>query len=178
MLKSPWIYAEPWSMPLARPKTQTKRLHLKRLPHSLVYSYFEKGCRKKCTRQSRKVLWVFLVHCFSKKFQTIAREAVDVCLRVLKESNKSRFDSYSVRNGVLIISHITFWDCRVHSFSDNLFRNSCKQHCSYLQSTLTPGGRRRLYKFSPLRLIRYDVFWLLFPLLGPQGTRGFVNFIF
>ena len=50
---------------------------------------------------------------------------MNVCLRVLKESNKSRFDSYSVRNGVLIISHITFWDCRVHSFSDNLFRNSC-----------------------------------------------------
>ena len=23
-----------------------------------VYSYFEKGCRKKCTRQSQKVLWV------------------------------------------------------------------------------------------------------------------------
>ena len=41
---------------------------------------------------------------------------MDVCLRVLKESNKSRFDSYSVRNSVLIISHITFWDCRVHIF--------------------------------------------------------------
>ena len=49
---------------------------------------------------------------------------MDVCLRVLKESNKSRFDSYSVRNSVLIISHITFWDCRVHIFSDNLSRNS------------------------------------------------------
>ena len=42
---------------------------------------------------------------------------MDVCLRVLKESNKSRFDSYSVRNSVLIISHITFRDCRVHFFS-------------------------------------------------------------
>ena len=50
---------------------------------------------------------------------------MDICLRVLKESNKSRFDSYSVRNSVLIISHITFWDCRVHIFSDNLSRNSC-----------------------------------------------------
>ena len=52
-------------------------------------------------------------------------EAVEICLRVLKESNKSRFDSYSVRNSVLIISHITFLDCRVHMFSDNLSRNSC-----------------------------------------------------
>ena len=41
---------------------------------------------------------------------------MDICLRVLKESNKSRFDSYKVRNRVLIISHITFRDCRVHIF--------------------------------------------------------------
>ena len=33
-----------------------------------------------------------------------------------KESNKSRFHSYSVRNSVLIISHITFQDCRVQFF--------------------------------------------------------------
>ena len=51
-----------------------------------------------------------------------------VCLRELKESSKSRFDIYSVRNNrnnLLIISHITFRDCRVHMFSDNLSRNSC-----------------------------------------------------
>ena len=41
---------------------------------------------------------------------------MDVCLRVLKESNKSRFDSYKVRNSVLIIFHITFRDCRVPFF--------------------------------------------------------------
>ena len=41
---------------------------------------------------------------------------MDICLQVLKESNKSRFNSYSVRNSVLNISHITFWDCRVHIF--------------------------------------------------------------
>ena len=42
----------------------------------------------------------------------MAEEAMDVCSRVLKESNKSRFNSYSVRNSVLSISHITFQDCR------------------------------------------------------------------
>ena len=52
----------------------------------------------------------------------MAREVMDICLRLLKESNKG---SYSVRNGVLIISHITFRDCHVHIFSDNLSRNSC-----------------------------------------------------
>ena len=41
---------------------------------------------------------------------------MDLCLKVLKESNKTKFDSYSVRNSVLIISHITFQDCRVHIF--------------------------------------------------------------
>ena len=50
---------------------------------------------------------------------------MDICLQVLKESNKSRFDSYSVRNSILNISHITFQDCRVHIFSDNLSRNRC-----------------------------------------------------
>ena len=50
---------------------------------------------------------------------------MDICLRMLKESNKSRFDSYSVRNSVLIISHITFRDYRVHISSDNLTQNSC-----------------------------------------------------
>ena len=53
----------------------------------------------------------------------MTREAMD--LRVLKESSKSRFDSYSVTNRILIISHNTFQDCRVHIFSDNLSRNSC-----------------------------------------------------
>ena len=67
----------------------------------------------------------FWVRCSSKKFEMMAQEAVDVCLRVLKESNKRRFDSYSVRNRVLVISHITFRDCRVHIFADNLSRNSC-----------------------------------------------------
>ena len=31
---------------------------------------------------------------------------MDECLRVLKESDKSRFDSYRVRNSVLTTSHI------------------------------------------------------------------------
>ena len=50
---------------------------------------------------------------------------MDVCLRVLKESNKSRFDSYSVKNSVLIISHITFRIVACTFFSDNLSRSSC-----------------------------------------------------
>ena len=67
----------------------------------------------------------FWVRCSSKKFERMAQEAVDVCLRVLKESNKRNFDNYSVRNSVLIISLFTFRDCCVHIFADNLSKNSC-----------------------------------------------------
>ena len=86
------------------------------------------GVSYKYTAVSRKVVgksarvnperycgW-FWVHCSSKKFEKMAREAMDLCLKVLKKSNKTKFDSYSVRNSVLFISHITFQDCRVHIF--------------------------------------------------------------
>ena len=61
----------------------------------------------------------------STKFERMVQEAMDKCLRALKESNKSIFDSYRVRNSLLIISYITFRDCRVHMFSGNLTWNSC-----------------------------------------------------
>ena len=32
-----------------------------------IYSYFKKGCRKKCTPQTRKVLWVVLSSLFFKE---------------------------------------------------------------------------------------------------------------
>ena len=72
----------------------------------------------------------------------MTREAMDVCLRVVKESNKSRFESFSVRNSVLIISHITFRDCCVHIFSDNLSRNSCILCQDHGQSFLTISTSR------------------------------------
>ena len=72
------------------------------------------------------VLWVVLSF-YLKEFERKTQEVKDLCLRVLKESNKGRFNSDSVRNSVLIyLSHITFRDCRLHIFSDNLSRrNSC-----------------------------------------------------
>ena len=53
-----------------------------------LYSYFEKGCRKKCTQQSRNKGIVGGVFCSSKTFERMARETMHVCLRVLKEINK------------------------------------------------------------------------------------------
>ena len=74
----------------------------------------------------------------------MAREAMDICLQVLKESNKSRFDRYSAKDSELIVSHITFWDCHVHIFSDNLeiavymYRGERSQHINlyYLTTCL------------------------------------------
>ena len=48
----------------------------------------------------------------------MARETINLCLRLLKKSSKSNFGSYSVRNSVLVISYFTFRDCRMHIFSD------------------------------------------------------------
>ena len=90
-----------------------------------VYSYSRKVVGKSARDNPERYCGWFWVHRSSNKFERMAREAMDVCFRVLKESNKSRFDSYSVRNSVLIISQITFRNFRVHIFSDNLSRNSC-----------------------------------------------------
>ena len=67
---------------------------------------------------------LFRERLFEKVHRTILRYFVKEiekmahgqCLRVLKEITKSRFDSYAYSdwNSVLIISHITFRDCRVH----------------------------------------------------------------
>ena len=49
---------------------------------------------------------------------------MDICLRVLKESNKlSRLDSYNVKNSDRIPYYLSGLS-RAH-FSDNLSRNSC-----------------------------------------------------
>ena len=55
------------------------------------------------------------------------QQALDVCFRLLKKSNKSGFDSYIVRNSVWIISGIIFRDLRVLILSDNL-SNSCSHY--------------------------------------------------
>ena len=103
---------------------------------------------------------------FQKKYQRMAREAMDVCLRVLKESNKSRFDSYSVRKSALIISHITFRDCRVHSSSDNLSRNSC------MWTEIRPIG----YRFRPgAKATRYRVNMAFNSSIWVAVTNSFVG---
>ena len=49
-----------------------------------------------------------------------------------------------IRNSVLIISHITFRDCRLHIFSSNLSRNSCIHVRKSRGLTLQPAGKTGL----------------------------------
>ena len=49
-----------------------------------AYSYFEKGCRKKCKRQSRSYCGWFWVHCSSKKFEWMIQDVCDVMLAIAK----------------------------------------------------------------------------------------------
>ena len=53
-------------LPLAS-RSPLPRPRLPRMYIQDVYSYLEKGCRKKCTRQSRQVLWVVLSSLFFKE---------------------------------------------------------------------------------------------------------------
>ena len=63
---------------------------------SLVFTAISRKVVGKSARDNpeRYCGWLW-GHCSSKKFERMVREATDICLRVLKESNKSRFDSFS-----------------------------------------------------------------------------------
>ena len=91
-----------------------------------IYSYFEKDCRKKCKRQSRKALWVVLSLLFFKDiWKNWYESPEEMCLRVLKEGNKSRFDGYSRQKQCIdYLPYYLSGLSRAH-FSDNLSRNSC-----------------------------------------------------
>ena len=115
----------------SRTKTRTKRRTKKsdqksdKKSDKLIYSYFEKVH----ATIPKGIVSGFEFTVVQRNLKELmAREAMDACLRVLKESSKSRFDGYCVRNSVLMISHVAFRNCRVHIFSDNLSRNSCIQN--------------------------------------------------
>ena len=115
---------------------------------SHIYSYFERGCRKSTRDNSERYCGWFWVHSFSKKkFERMARKVMDVCLRVLKKSNKNMFDRNS---SILVIFHITFRDCRVHIFSDNLSWSSCM---SRIDKVCSPAKKIGKF-FKPVKFRR------------------------
>ena len=73
-----------------------------------------------------------------RNLKELARKAMKMCLRVLSENKKSRFASYSRQEQCIDHIPITFRDCRVHNFCDNLSRNSCicMDHTSLLAAMI------------------------------------------
>ena len=76
--------------------------------YQLRFAYFEKNCRKKCTQQSRKYRGWFWVNWSSKKIERMTREAIDACLRVLKESKK-------VGSTATVSGTVYWWDSMLPS---------------------------------------------------------------
>ena len=105
----------------------------------------------------------FCLPCSPKEIEIMAREATDICSRVSEwKATKVGSTATVVRISVLIISHITFRECHVHIFSDNLSQNSCvsfstvpEKHatcmfclsiavcCPFHSLTVTLGNRRQ-----------------------------------
>ena len=91
-----------------------------------VYSYFEKGCRKKCTRQSRMVLWVVFSSLFFKEIWKNGTTRGHGYMSASAEGKQKK----SVRQlqcEEQYIDHIPYYLSGLSSahFSDNLSRNSC-----------------------------------------------------
>ena len=82
------------------------------------YSYFEKGCRKKNTRQSRKALWVVLSLLF---FKEIWKNGTRGHWHMFVGAKGKQQKATVVRNSVSIISHTYYLSrlLRAH-FSDSL----------------------------------------------------------
>ena len=87
--------------------------------HSAYTALWRKAVGKKVLATIPKgIVGDFEFTVFKGIWKNMVLEPMDVCFRVLKESNKRRFDSYIVEN-------CNFRDCRVHIFSDSLSRDSC-----------------------------------------------------
>ena len=63
---------------------------------------------------------------------------MDVCLRMLKESKNRTFNSYSVRNSSLIISHTNSRDKPKNKSNENLFTHGRILNINLLYLNNTP----------------------------------------
>ena len=110
-----------------------------------VYSYFKKGCQKKCMWQSRKVLWVVLSSLFFKYICKNGTRGHGIMFAITK--GKQQKWVWQLHRQEKCINHIpfTFWVCRMHTFSDNLSQNSCIWDNTVSGSfhEQTPSGREK-----------------------------------
>ena len=75
---------------------------------SKVLQLFRESCRKKVHATIPKgIVGGFEFSVLQRNLKELARKAMEMCFRVLKESNKSRFDSYSGKEQC--IDHIPYY---------------------------------------------------------------------
>ena len=84
-----------------------------------------KVVEKKCTRQFRKVLWMGFSSRFFKEIWDNSKRGHGLMFANAKGKRQKQVRRLQCQESVLIISHNTFRNFRVHSFSDNLSRNNC-----------------------------------------------------
>ena len=97
-----------------------------------------------------------------------------MCLRVLKESNKSRFDRYSRQKQCiqLIISYITFRGCRVHIFPTT-FLEIAVNRTKIGSGTTQERGNTQISEISQLLFKSFHIRMLQ----KEKGRETIVNFI-
>ena len=91
----------------------------------LIQLFRERLSEKVHATIPKGIMGAFEFTVLQRNLKELARKAMKMCSRVLTESNKSRFDSYSSQEQC--IDHIPYYLSglsRAH-FSDNLSRNSC-----------------------------------------------------
>ena len=98
-------------------------------------------------------LWI--IESLRKKYERMARETTDVCLRVLKESNRSRVDC-DCNDHVTGSPILPFRDCRMHCFPVDLSRNSCITNL--FESLRRPGynGQKEFFTAAIVKLNVWD----------------------
>ena len=95
-----------------------------RWPSNVDIQPFRERSEKVQATISKGIVVYFDFTVLQRNLQEWHKRSWAYVLRLLRESNKTKFDT-ATGNSVLIISYITFRDCGVRIFPDNLSRNSC-----------------------------------------------------
>ena len=97
-----------------------------------IYSYFDQGCRKKCTRQSRKgIVGGFEGTVLQRNLKEWYRKPQTYVYEYSRKATKVGLTASVVSNSVLIISHISFQDCRMHISCDNFLETAVYMYTLY-----------------------------------------------
>ena len=133
---------------------------------SLLYSYFEKVCQKRCTRQSQKVLWVGLSSLFFKEIWKNSRRGHGSMFTSAKGKQQKQVRQLQCQEHC--IDHIPYYLSRLsrghffrQPFSKQLFvfvsfsgPDRAQRSIAFLSFELTDRQKHRINLFSHSFLLR------------------------